>query len=263
MEDITQKEAPKKTKFAKIHQFNPAVAKRFYMIPSLITMTGVFCGFTSIIYSFKGNFKSAVIAIIIAGILDGLDGRVARKLNATSEFGKELDSLSDEVAFGVAPAVMVYSWAFSSNLDEIGVLALFLYVVCAAARLARFNIVSGGEPKSYFQGLPTPGAAAALISMVFIHLDKIQNFYLSSAILIYVVFIAYLMVSNISFFSIKNIKFDRSNLNLKLILSGLTVAFFWYDTPKAMFALSVIYIFSGPLYMGYSKLKKVKVPYTE
>ncbi|MCB0322004.1 MAG: CDP-diacylglycerol--serine O-phosphatidyltransferase, partial [Bdellovibrionales bacterium] len=144
-----------------------------FLIPSFITVVGIFCGFLAAISATRGEFVYACKCIALAILLDGLDGRVARKLNATSAFGREFDSLSDVVAFGVAPAILVYSWGFNRVADEFGLLIAFVFLVCGATRLARFNITSTGElvlrksAGSGFQGLPIPGAAAAIASIVY------------------------------------------------------------------------------------------------
>ena len=118
------------------------VYRRRYIVPNLVTVGNMFCGFLAIMYGSSGRYKQAVFCIFLAIILDGLDGRVARRLNATSKFGVEFDSFSDLISFGIAPAVMLYHWAFHPVADEFGVFVAFIYVLCAVSRLARFNISS-------------------------------------------------------------------------------------------------------------------------
>ena len=128
-----------------------------FVIPSIVTSVGIFCGFLAVLSSLNGNLDYAVRCIALAFILDGLDGRIARRLNATSDFGRELDSLSDLVAFGIAPAVLIYVWAFQPLAGDFGVLITFAYLVCGATRLARFNVRESNETKENkksFEGLP-------------------------------------------------------------------------------------------------------------
>ena len=135
--------------------------KGIYIIPNLITTTALFLGFSSIILSFQGDFKTAAWAILLAGIFDMLDGKVARLTNTTSKFGIEYDSLSDLISFGVAPGLLAFTWAFQP-FGKSGWVAAFLYVVCAALRLARFNVQSETVEKQKFKGLPSPGAAGMI-----------------------------------------------------------------------------------------------------
>jgi CDP-diacylglycerol--serine O-phosphatidyltransferase len=136
-----------------------------YLLPNLLTTAALFAGFYSIVAAMKGHFESAAIAIFVAMIADGLDGRVARLTHTQSEFGAEYDSLSDMAAFGIAPALVVYSWSLSS-LGKLGWLAAFLYAAATALRLARFN--TQVSDKEYFQGLPSPSAAGAIASIIWL-----------------------------------------------------------------------------------------------
>ena len=138
--------------------------RRRFLVPNAVTLANMFCGFLAIVYASNGRYEKAALAIGIAILLDGLDGRVARKLNATSPFGVEFDSFSDLISFGLAPAILIYFWAFASGANEFGVIVTFPYCVAAATRLARFNI-SPPNLKS-FVGLPTPGAAALAAAVV-------------------------------------------------------------------------------------------------
>ena len=134
-----------------------------YWLPNMLTTAALFCGFYAIIAGVNQQFEQGAIAIFIAMVFDALDGRVARMANATSEFGAEYDSLSDMVSFGIAPAMLVYSWGLN-ELGKFGWVAAFIYVAAAALRLARFNTQVGIADKRYFQGLPSPAAAGVLAS---------------------------------------------------------------------------------------------------
>lgn len=217
-----------------------------FILPNLITVIGIFCGFLAIISAIKGHFEYSAVCIAWAIVIDGLDGRVARRLNATSHFGMEFDSLSDQVAFGVAPAVLVYQWAFATTADDIGVLVAFIYVVCTATRLARFNVTSIANPLSkHFQGLPSPGAAVALISLVYLAPAARTSQYQILAILIYTAFIGFLMVSSLPFMSIKHLKLHAPNVKLLLVVLAFAVAFTWYNSRLVIFVGSTLYALSG------------------
>ena len=216
-----------------------------FLVPSFVTVVGIFCGFLGVISAIKGNFEYATKCIILAIILDGLDGRIARRLNATSAFGREFDSLSDMISFGVAPAVLVYCWGFSEVADEFGLLAAFVFVVCGATRLARFNVESSKQATMSFTGLPTPGAAAAVIAIVLCFPEPLTNPLLVAAMMVYIVVIGVLMVSTYSFFSLKKLEFSSGNPRLNLILLAVAVALAWKYSHAAILVASTAYAWSG------------------
>src|SRR5262245_7211482 len=187
------------------------------LIPSLFTIGNIFCGCYSIISALKGHFDNAAIAIGIGAVLDGLDGRIARMTKTTSDFGLELDSLADVVTFGVAPAILAFSWGLGSfagiqgdatkHVTQFGWFATFAFVLCGALRLARFN-VQARKPaeagsKRFFVGLPIPAAAGAIAAVV--HFFKDQIVLVSSALVWYflVAFVAFLMISTVRYYSFK------------------------------------------------------------
>ncbi|MDO8785885.1 MAG: CDP-diacylglycerol--serine O-phosphatidyltransferase, partial [Syntrophales bacterium] len=181
--------------------------KGVYVLPNLLTTASLYCGFYSVIASLKGDFSIAAVAILISFVLDGLDGRIARMTNTLSRFGAEYDSLSDLVAFGVAPAILTYTWALSSY-GKWGWMAAFLFVVCGALRLARFNIQINIIESRVFNGLPIPGAAAVVSTCVllFYHLGGAGKFNNLSALII-IPALSLLMVSNIKYYSFKDLNF--------------------------------------------------------
>ena len=218
-------------------------SKRF-LLPNLVTLCNMFCGFLAATYSANGNYGKAAIAIFIAIILDGLDGRVARRFNATSKFGVEFDSFSDLVSFGVAPAILMYHWSFKTVAPDFGVIMCFLFVLCSACRLARFNIAH--DNLQTFTGLPTPGAAAVVASIVYLMPDAAPSnlgIILSSIICIT---ISYLMVCNIPFFSIKTIRLENFSLRWRIIF-GVLIGLLWYDSSLAIITLAISYAASGPV----------------
>lgn len=218
---------------------------KMFLVPALVTVFGIFCGFVAILNALKGNYETATKYIALAIIFDGLDGRIARRLNATSAFGREFDSLSDVVTFGVAPAVLVYSWAFSRSVDEFGALVAFLLVVCGATRLARFNIDT--EHRRHFVGLPIPGGAAALAALVYLHPQPLDGGGEVYVALGYTALIAFLMVSTIPFLSIKHIKLTEGNARMILLVLATLIALTWYQTRLMLLVLSAGYVLSGPV----------------
>ena len=217
--------------------------KRF-LAPNAVTIGSMFCGFLTTVYAATGRFEKACIAIALAILLDGLDGRVARKLNATSRFGVEFDSLSDLISFGVAPATLMYYWCFQKAADEFGVFVTFIYVICAASRLARFNI-SDSNLKA-FTGLPTPGAAAFIAALVNFSPTLHESIFMVVFGALLVVSLSYLMVSKIEFFSIKMLTIRGMSSKLRIAI-GATIALTWYNSGIAFLVLSSLYILSGPL----------------
>ncbi len=216
-----------------------------FLIPSFVTVVGIFCGVLAIIGAVKGHYEYAAKCIAMAIILDGLDGRIARRLNATSAFGREFDSLSDMVAFGVAPALLGYCWAFQNLADEIGVVVSFLFIVCGATRLARFNIAEPGEGKQTFVGLPIPGAAAGVASVVYCFPAPVTSYPFVFFMLGYMAVLAVLMVSTFPFFSIKHLKLTQGNPALNLLLLSVAAGVTWRFSRPALLIGANFYAFSG------------------
>ena len=217
--------------------------RRRYVVPNAVTVGNMFCGFIAIMYASSDRLEKAVVAILLAILLDGLDGRVARRLNATSKFGVEFDSFSDVVSFGLAPAVMMYHWAFQKSADEFGVAVTFLYALCAASRLARFNIST--ENLKSFTGMPTPGAAAFIAAIIFTSPHQHDGYLFATLGAVAMVSTAYLMVSTIEFLSIKQMRFSRIKLKGRLFL-GLLIALVWKSPSLGLLVLSGAYVASGP-----------------
>jgi len=227
--------------------------RRRYVVPNAVTVGNMFCGFLAIMYASANRFDKAVVAVLIAILLDGLDGRVARRLNATSKFGIEFDSFSDLVSFGLAPAVMIYHWAFHAVADEFGVLVTFFYALCAASRLARFNI--SAENLKSFSGLPTPGAAVFVVSII--NTSPVSQGTYSAVMIgtVAMVVIGYLMVSTIEFFSIKQFRLSGVKLQARIAL-GLLIALLWYNPTLGLLVVAASYAGSGPYMLLRSRLPK-------
>lgn len=233
-----------------------------YVLPNLITTASLFCGFYAIITAIQGNFYQAALSVMMAAVLDGLDGRIARMTRTTSAFGVQYDSLSDLIAFGLAPGVLVFLWALKP-FDRFGWMAAFLYVVCGALRLARFNVQVGQVNPNYFVGLPIPAAAcsvAATILFVYQMGGTGSTGYLVVLIMMYV--LSFLMVSNIPYPSFKGLKLaERRSFNflVAMVLIFILVAL----EPFVMLSVGIVgYVLSGPV-LALVKLKKKPVPESE
>lgn len=229
------------------------VSRRFFLIPNLITVVGLFCGFLAVIYAVQGRFLESCYSIGVAFLLDGLDGRVARKLNATSEFGRELDSLSDSMAFGLAPSFIVYNWAFVELVNDFAVLVCFLYLACGAIRLARFNITPDSPKKSSFIGLPIPAAALSVVSLIIYFKSPPDTYIFTLALLVYLFVLSSLMVSSFSYPSVKHIKVSQIPQKHLLAFTALVVALSWYKGKIVLLLLSNLYALSGPIYSLFFK----------
>ena len=219
-----------------------------YLWPNLITTAALLSGFYSIIASMNGNFQQAIYAIFLAALLDGLDGRVARAIGAQSAFGEQYDSLSDLLAFGVAPAILMYSWSLDS-LGRIGLACCFVYTACAAFRLARFNVQIGVVDKRYFIGVASPLAAIIIISLVWVGLDFPEIFdirergiqVISAAV---IVSVGLLMISNIKYYSFKTV--DRKRVPFFVLpIAVFIFAAMTYNIPVGILVISLIYALSG------------------
>ena len=229
--------------------------KGIYLLPNLVTTAALFSGFYGILAGINGQFEKAAIAVFIAMILDGLDGRVARWTNTQSAFGEQYDSLSDLVSFGLAPALIMYQWALISMRDvstswgKIGWMAAFIYVACAALRLARFNAQIDEVDKRYFIGLPSPASAGIVVGMIWmLHDLNVSGTAIQIPALIMIMGAGLLMVSPIKYNSFKD--FDLKSKVPQIAILGIVLAFalVQVDPPKVLFIVFFIYALSGPFY---------------
>jgi CDP-diacylglycerol--serine O-phosphatidyltransferase len=221
-----------------------------FLLPNLITTAGLFCGFYAIVASMRGDFESAAIAIFFAAIFDGLDGRVARLTNTSSKFGQEYDSLADMVSFGVAPALVMYSWGLS-DLGKFGWSAAFVYVACAALRLARFNTQIDTADKNYFTGLASPAAAAVIASTVWVCHDlgwvgASLPLEVSVIVSLLTAVTGILMMANFPYYSFKGIDLHGRVPFFVMLLLVLVIGLVTLDPPRILLAAFVIYAASGP-----------------
>ena len=234
--------------------------KGVYLIPNSFTLLSLLAAFYSITQSSlgDGHYMRACIAIFISALLDGLDGRAARMFNAQSPFGEQLDSLADCIAFGLAPALLIYNYALQP-LGRIGIACAFVYAACAAMRLARFNVQIGVVDKKYFIGVASPLAAILITTFVMVHMDwQIEwprsdiTFRVFAAL--WVVVVGLLMVSNLKYYSFK--EFDKKRVPfVALIVIVLILGVVLYDIPAGLLAISVIYALSGIVSSIWNKLK--------
>ena len=236
-----------------------ARSKGIYLLPNLFTIGNIFAGFFAIVSAMNNNYKTAAIAIFVAMVFDLLDGRVARLINAQSEFGAQLDSLADVISFGITPALVIYNWTFlelkSVGWGQAAWLGSFLYVACGALRLAKFNIQEGTEDESlislrkkYFVGLPIPAAAAVIASLIWISeiysWNKMVMGFVAAAV---ATLVALSMVSNILYRSFKDLDLKRHVKFILLVWIVVGYMVFWRYPAQTLFAMSFGYFLSGPI----------------
>lgn len=247
---------------AKVQPY-PKPNRGIYLLPNLLTMTGLFAGFYAIVAATKGHYDTAAIAIFVAMIMDSLDGRIARWTHTQTAFGMQFDSLSDMVSFGIAPALVVYSWSLI-HVGKIGWLAAFIYAVAGALRLARFNVQSTKKAdKRYFTGLAIPAAAAIAASMTWVVQDfpTLQGATLNIVAAVVMALLGLLMVSNIRYRSFKDINMKGKVPFIVIILIVLVYVLISIDPPEVLFLIFTVYGLSGPL-MALLHLRRKKVDAT-
>ena len=220
-----------------------------YLLPSILTTFGMFAGFYSIVASINGNFTLAAISIMVAMMWDTLDGRVARLTNTQSAFGAQYDSLADLISFGLAPALLVYEWSLS-DLGRVGWLAAFIFLACAALRLARFNTQVGTADKRYFQGLPSPAAAGVIASMIWLKFWNFEFFFGIATFSYYIgvgitILCALLMVSNVRYYSFKELDSKKASFRFLLVIV-LSLIVLLSKPNIFLFTGFFLYMLSGP-----------------
>jgi len=232
----------------------PSLRPGIYLLPNLFTTGALFAGFYAIISAMNGEFIASAIALVVAGVLDGLDGRVARLTHTQSDFGVQYDSLADLISFGLAPALVMYLWSLSSMAElspimgKVGWSASFLFAACAALRLARFNTQAGVQDKNYFQGLASPAAAAVMITLVWtLETEQVSGDSVWLISMLVTIATALLMVSNVRYYSFKSWpKTDRVPF-LWIFVLVLLFVLLAIDPPKLLMAVAYGYAVSGPV----------------
>src|SRR5437764_14286913 len=241
-------------------QDRPRIQRSLSIVPSLFTIGNIFCGYYSVISTLRGNWDYAAVLIGFGYILDGLDGRVARLTKTTSDFGVQLDSIADIITFGVAPAMLAFSWGFGASegiegsvakhVHQLGSLASFAFVVCGALRLARFNVQAKSETSSkrYFVGLPIPAAAAMIAAVV--HFFKTPTLMVGSALLwsFLILFMAFLMISTVRYYSFKEFDVKKARPSLALFGTAMLISLIYLYSEIMLLAMASIYVSSGLVY---------------
>jgi CDP-diacylglycerol--serine O-phosphatidyltransferase len=233
--------------------------KGIYILPNLFTVAALFGGFYSIVMAMNGRFELSAIGVFCAMVLDSLDGRVARMTNTQSTFGEQMDSLSDMVSFGAAPALIVYEWALK-GMGKLGWIAAFVYCAAAALRLARFNTNIGVVDKRFFQGLPSPAAAAIVMGFVWLmdwmgYRDVRNIDWLVWCAFAFTLFAGLTMVTNVPFYSFKDVSLKRSVPFVAIVAIALGIAVINIHPPAVLFSLFVIYGVSGYGVYVWRKMK--------
>ena len=225
--------------------------KTRYLLPNILTLGGVCLGISSIKFAFDGNFSLAVIFIILAAILDALDGRIARLIKGTSEFGKELDSLTDFVSFGIAPVLLLYFWELN-NYGKLGWAITLIYSVCCVLRLARFNLTKVDNTKlwknNYFEGIPSPAGGLLILAPLLLELSDLKvNFDIKFIVPYFTVLIAFLLVSKIPTLSLKKISISPKTTVFILLAIGMMFISLLFYTFKTLLVFCLIYLISIPI----------------
>jgi CDP-diacylglycerol--serine O-phosphatidyltransferase len=238
------------------------IRRGIFILPNLLTTGNLFTGFVSIISTIQGDYEKAAIAILVSWVLDILDGKVARLAGASSRFGIEYDSLADLVAFGVAPGLLIYMWALT-DLERLGWLAAFAFVACGALRLARFNTMATTEAKQYFLGLPIPGAAGLVATLVlFLQSHYPQPEGAIAVVLMLITFaLSLLMVSNIHYSAFKELEFIKTKPIRATLVMVILIVVIAAKPRMILFAGLLSYVLSGPsLWLGRALKKSRMAP---
>ena len=233
----------------------PKRRRGIYVLPNLVTLAALFGGFYAIVMAMNGRFDMAAVGIFCAMVLDSLDGRVARMTNTQSAFGEQMDSLSDMVSFGAAPALVSYEWALR-GLGRWGWIAAFVYCSCAALRLARFNVNTGVVDKRYFQGLPSPAAAAIVAGFIYLMGEwGVKGAEVAWIVFGLVLYAGLTMVTNVPFYSFKDLGGRRSVPFAAIVLVALCIAAISIYPAPSIFAVFVVYGISGYVVYVWRKTK--------
>ena len=231
-------------------------------MPNILTLVGVCIGLSSIKFALDTKYELAIVAVVFAAMIDGLDGRIARLIKGTSKVGKELDSLTDVISFGVAPAFIMYFWSLN-NLGKFGWLLCLIYVVCVALRLARFNVGSNDEPSwkdNFFEGIPSPAGGILVLMPLIYSLSGFEFIQINFIVPIFFVTISFLLISKFPTYSLKKIIVPRSMTIFLLFTIVLYFGLLLIYTFKAMFVSGILYLCFIPIsYVHYLKLNKKNI----
>ncbi|MDM7942982.1 MAG: CDP-diacylglycerol--serine O-phosphatidyltransferase [Hydrogenophaga sp.] len=237
------------------HEDRRKRSKGIYMVPNMITLAALFGGFYAVVMAMNGRFDLATLGIFVAMVLDSLDGRVARMTNTQSAFGEQMDSLSDMVSFGAAPGLIAYEWTLR-DLGRWGWIAAFVYCACAALRLARFNVNTAVVDKRYFQGLPSPAAAALVAGFIWLMTElEIAPQDVTWVMFAITLYTGLTMVTNVPFYSFKDLSLRKSVPFAAIVLVALAIAVINIHPPTVLFGLFVVYGLSGYAVYFWRKAK--------
>jgi len=232
--------------------------KGIYMLPNLVTLAALFGGFYAIVMAMNGRFDLAALGVFCAMVLDGLDGRIARMTNTQSAFGEQMDSLADMVSFGAAPALIAYEWALR-GLGRWGWIAAFVYCACAALRLARFNVNTAVVDKRFFQGLPSPAAAALVVGFLWLMIElEVSGPTVAWPMFVMCLYAGLTMVSNVPFYSFKDLQMRRSVPFVVIVLIVLAIGVVNIHPPTVLFGAFMLYGLSGYAVYGWRKARGLR-----
>jgi CDP-diacylglycerol---serine O-phosphatidyltransferase len=231
------------------------LSRGLFVLPTLFTVGNLFCGYLSIWSSIRGTFELSAYLIIAAGVLDALDGRIARMTHSTSAFGEQYDSMADLVSFGVAPAVLAYSWGLA-DFHRLGWMVSFLFVVCGSMRLARFNIQAHVVDKRYFVGLPIPAGAGTISTVVLATPERLVSKVWMGGLLGLTIILSYLMISTIRYRSFKDLDLRRRRPAWILPAIALFFAVIAFRPEIALASLALVFVASGPIGKLFSLLRR-------
>jgi CDP-diacylglycerol--serine O-phosphatidyltransferase len=232
--------------------------KGIYMLPNLVTLAALFGGFYAVVMAMNGRFDLAALGVFCAMVLDGLDGRIARMTNTQSAFGEQMDSLADMVSFGAAPALIAYEWALR-GLGRWGWIAAFVYCACAALRLARFNVNTAVVDKRFFQGLPSPAAAALVVGFLWLMIElEVSGPTVDWPMFVMCLYAGLTMVSNVPFYSFKDLQMRRSVPFVVIVLIVLAIGVVNIHPPTILFGAFMVYGLSGYAVYSWRKARGLR-----
>ncbi len=249
------KDFPEETRISTSPSGRRRLGRSVFVLPSLLTVGNIFCGYYAILASMRGDFNNAAYAIGIAIVVDILDGRIARLTNSCTGFGLQLDSLADVISFGIAPSVLAFEWGLSALEPRLAWTACFTFVICGAMRLARFNIQAGNL--RHFVGLPIPAAGGCIAAIVHFFETPVKSQMGSALMLAGVFSLAFLMISTIRYSSMKNLTFGRKSHLIILVIALLVALGFNYSRP-VLLSIAVLYCISGPAVRLYGMMRRRK-----
>lgn len=226
-----------------------------FILPNLFTTANLFFGFFSILSAIRGEWSAAALAVLLAALADGLDGRIARLTKTQSAFGEQYDSMSDLMSFGVAPSLLMYQWALAPY-GRLGWIGSFMYLTCAALRLARFNVLKQSTEKRYFQGCPSPVAACTVATAVLFYTEFGFEAWKSVYMLIVMFILGASMVSTVRYRSFKDLRFPSQRDFGYLLLIIMSVVLFSAFPEKLLFPLFITYVLTGPIFEAFRWIRK-------